>query len=145
LEKLKTKYLIDTRKKVNFNIELNEVENIYADSYFISEAFDDLIDNAIKYSKKDEDVEIHITSSYIEKDVQIIFWDNGIGISKNDQEIIFKKYERSMSVIKNQSKTTGFGLGLNYVYQVISAHKGTIKVNSRLGSFTEFIINLPHR
>jgi len=35
-------------------------------------------------------------------------------------------------------------LGLNFVYQVIKAHGGTIKVNSRLGSYSEFIINIPY-
>jgi len=50
-----------------------------------------------------------------------------------------------MAVINSKNKISGFGLGLNFVYQVIKAHSGTIKVNSLLGSYSEFIINLPDK
>ena len=144
LESLKEKYLINTRKKIHFHMELNESETIRADLHFINEAFDNLIDNAIKYSKEDEEVEIRISSSRNGNTTRIIFRDNGIGIAEKDQKIIFQKFERAMAVIKSQNKVSGFGLGLNFVYQVVKAHGGTIKVNSRLGSYTEFIINLPY-
>jgi len=143
LEKLKAIYTSKTSKNVNFNIELNGVENIYADVHYIYEAFDNLIENAVKYSKEDEDVNIQITSLYKGNSVQIIFKDTGIGISDKDQKKIFKKFERSMSVIESRKKISGFGLGLNLVYQVIRAHGGTIGVNSKLGSYSEFIISLP--
>ena len=144
LASLIEKYQLNPAKKIHFHIELNNVEHFNADLHYIYEAFSNLIDNAIKYSKVNEDVEIYITSVYKDNNIQIIFKDTGIGISAKDQKIIFKKFERSLSVIKNQKKISGFGLGLNYVYQVIKAHGGTIKVNSRLGTFSEFIINIPN-
>jgi len=143
LEGLKKKYSSITAKKVSFRFELNGVETVYADPHYIYEAFDNLIDNAIKYSKENEDADLTITSFQKEKDVQLSFKDNGIGISEKDQEIIFEKFERSMAVISSRKKVSGFGLGLNFVYQVIKAHGGTILVNSKLGSYSEFIINLP--
>jgi len=145
LEGLKKKYSSIAAKKVSFRFDLNGVETVYADPHYIYEAFDNLIDNAIKYSKENEDADLTITSFHKENETQLIFKDNGIGISKKDQEKIFEKFERSMSVISSRKKISGFGLGLNFVYQVIKAHGGTIWVNSKLGSYSEFIINLPTR
>jgi len=144
LERLKEIYVSNTSKNVNFNIELNNVVNIYANVHYIYEVFDNIIDNAVKYSKENEDINIYITSFYNKNSVQIVFKDTGIGISEKDQKKIFEKFERSLSVIENKKKTSGFGLGLSLVYQVIKAHGGTIDVNSQLNSFSEFIINLPN-
>ena len=106
--------------------------------------FDNLIENAVKYSKENEDADITVTSSQNGNSIQITFKDLGIGISEKDQKIIFQKFERSMAVINSPNKISGFGLGLNFVQQVVQAHGGTVKVNSRLGSYSEFIINLPN-
>ena len=144
LRNLTEKYQLNLTKKIHFHFDLDSVEAIYADLHYMNEAFDNIIDNAVKYSKENEDAEIQITSRYKDHDIQIIFKDNGIGISEKDQKKIFRKFERVLSGTKSQNKISGFGLGLNYVYQVIQAHGGTIKVNSRLGSYSEFIINLPY-
>ena len=144
LRELTEKCMLNTAKKVHFHIELNGVKDIYADLHYISETFSNLIDNAIKYSKENEDVEIDITCFHHGNNTQIIFKDKGIGIAIKDQKLIFQKFERAMSVIKSKNKISGFGLGLNFVYQVIKSHGGTIGVNSRSGSYSEFIINLPY-
>jgi two-component system phosphate regulon sensor histidine kinase PhoR len=143
LENLKEKKTTQSAKKVVFHFDLNNVETIYADQHYIYEVFDNLIDNAIKYSKENNDVEITITYFHKGNNIQLIFKDNGIGIAAKDQKKIFQKFERSMAVINNKNKISGFGLGLNFVYQVIKAHGGTITVNSQLGSYSEFIISLP--
>ena len=144
LRDLTDKYTINTMKKVCFHIELNNVKNIYADPHYIYESFGNLIDNAVKYSKENEDADITITGLQKENETQLIFKDKGIGIAEKDQKKIFEKFERSVAVISSKNKISGFGLGLNFVHQVIKAHGGTIKVNSRLGSYSEFIINLPY-
>jgi len=144
IDDLTEKYQLNPIKPVHFHIDLDGVETIYADLHYTTEVFDNIIDNAIKYSKENEEPEISITASFTAKNAQIKFKDNGIGISADDQKKIFKKFERSMAVINNPKKVSGFGLGLNYVYQVIKAHGGNIDVNSKLGSYSEFIINLPN-
>jgi two-component system phosphate regulon sensor histidine kinase PhoR len=143
LGSLTEKYMLNTAKKIHFHIELNEVETIYADLHYLYEAFNNLIDNAVKYSKDNEDVEITITGFCNGGDIQLVFRDAGIGIPVRDQKKIFQKFERALPVIKSR-KVSGFGLGLNLVFQVIKAHGGTIRVNSRLNSYSEFIINLPN-
>ena len=145
LTEMTDKYQTNKAKHVFFHINLNGVENIYADRHYIYEVFDNLIDNAVKYTKENEDADITITSVQKRNETQISFKDLGIGIADKYQKIIFEKFERSMDVISDPRKISGFGLGLNFVHQVIKAHGGTIKMNSRLGSYSEFIINLPYK
>lgn len=128
-------------KPVKFILNLHE-EHMYADEEFMKEAFSNLIDNAIKYSK--ESVEIQITSESDEDYSILKFHDNGIGISKEDQRKIFNKFERASAVKRIKSGgPSGFGLGLNYVSQVVEAHHGKILINSIEGEFSEFIMYIP--
>ena len=71
--------------------------------------------------------------------------DNGIGISKEAQQIIFDKFERASASKRTISKggAPGVGLCLNYVHHVIEAHGGMVSVDSELGKYTEFTIFLP--
>jgi two-component system phosphate regulon sensor histidine kinase PhoR len=135
------KYSLNTSKEIQFQINLNDVENIYGDYEYMYESFGNIIENAVKYSNAK--VTISITGFNKENYTQIKFKDDGIGISQKDQNIIFGKFERA-AVVQKERKTSGFGLGLNYVYQVITAHDGTIELDSVLGSYSEFTINLPN-
>ena len=139
------KYKANTAKPVYFHLELNGVETIDADPHYIYEAFDNIFENAIKYSKENEDADLTISCIQKSNETQLTFKDLGIGIPEKDRKKIFQKFERSMAVIKSKNKISGFGLGLNFVYQVIKAHGGTIEVKSKLGSYSEFIINLPFK
>lgn len=139
--KLINKYQLTAIKKVKFITELNDLPTIYADPEYINEVFDNLIDNAIKYSK--ESVTIRITSQKENNNTLISVEDNGIGISANDQKRIFKKFERILS--KNNEKTSGFGLGLNYVYQIVKAHGGDIKIESTPDQYSKFTIIIPNK
>ena len=93
----------------------------------------------------DGDVTIRISTDKVDKGVSIRVRDNGIGISKADQKVIFDKYERASAAKRTFKKkgAPGFELGLTYVFQVIDAHEGMIGVESELGKYTEFSIFLP--
>lgn len=138
--KLSEKFKVKSPKPVTFEFDLNS-KSIYADAEYIEEVFSNLIDNSIKYSK--DSVDIRISSSDNSKYSIIKFYDNGLGINEDDQLKIFNKYERAYAGRRNKGQAAGFGLGLNFVQQVIEAHKGKIFVNSIEGEFTEFIIYLP--
>ena len=141
LERLTGKFTIQSHKPVSFSLDLQAPE-IYADGEYIEEVFSNLIDNAIKYSG--ERVDIHISSANNDTYTLIKVYDNGFGISEKDQRTIFNKYERGAATRRiRKGGAAGFGLGLNFVQQVIEAHKGKIFVNSIEGEFTEFIIYLP--
>lgn len=141
LVRLADKFKVKSHKPVSFEFDLQTPE-IYADAEYIEEVFSNLIDNSIKYSK--ERVDIRISSSKNDLYSIIKIYDNGLGISEKDQRSIFNKYERAAAGSRSRRKKAhGFGLGLNFVQQVIEAHKGKIFVNSIEGEFTEFIIYLP--
>jgi len=67
--------------------------------------------------------------------------DNGIGISKKDQDLMFEKYYR---VVKGDThKVKGHGLGLSYVKEIVRRHKGKIVVQSELNKGTTVILMIP--
>lgn len=141
IEDLMEKFAVKTEKTIRFTTDL-KTEKVYADEEFLKEAVSNLIDNAIKYSK--ESVEINISSASDDNHDTINVYDNGIGISKKDQKKIFEKFERASAVKRTRKGgPTGFGLGLNYVYQVMEAHGGRVYINSIEGEFSEFSLLIP--
>lgn len=139
---LMAKFKLKTIKQIDFSIDICE-ETVYADKEHLKEVIANLIDNAIKYSG--ESVHICITSREKKDYIRITVKDNGWGISTEDLQKIFGKFERARTVIKRQHKggPAGFGLGLTYVKEVVEAHDGSVDVRSREGEYSEFIINLP--
>lgn len=132
-QKLKTKGL-----KLEAVVE-DDVPTVKADAFRLEQVFINLIDNAIKYSDKGT-----IRVSVLKEDedtVKIIVEDEGIGIPIQHQERIF---ERFYTVDKSRSrKSGGTGLGLAIVKHIILLHDGHIRVESREGGGTKFIIHLP--
>ena len=138
--RLSEKFRVKSLKPVFFAFDF-QVNEIYADAEYIEGVFSNMIDNSIKYSK--ECVNIKISSSSNNQYNIIKICDDGLGISEKDQRNIFDKYERAAASRSRKKQTAGFGLGLNFVQQVVEAHNGRIIVNSIKGEFTEFIIYLP--
>lgn len=128
-------------KPIRFTIHL-QTKDVCADEEYLKEAISNLIDNAIKYSEGS--VEIDISSFSNATHTVIKVHDNGIGISEKDQKRIFEKFERASAFKRSRlGKVAGFGLGLNYVYQVMDAHEGSVTVNSIEKEFSEFILYIP--
>ena len=137
IEKAKTK----TEKNVHFIVDLLN-HHVLADEQYLTEAISNLIDNAIKYSK--DEIEISITSQENDKYILLKVRDNGIGISKEDQLIIFDKFGRAAIHEQNRKGgVSGFGLGLNYVDQVMQAHGGKVTVQSEKDQYSEFTLYIP--
>ena len=128
-------------KPIEVTTELN-VKNVLADEQYLTEAIANLIDNAIKYSK--DKIEISIKTFDTDKHILLKVRDNGIGISKEEQQIIFDKFGRAAIHEKNRKGgVSGFGLGLNYVDQVMQAHGGKVTVSSEKDKFSEFTLYIP--
>lgn len=141
IEKLTEKFKAKSQKTVNFITDI-KAETAYADAEYLEEVLSNLIDNSIKYSG--ESVEIRINTAQDDRYTVLKVHDNGFGISDKDIHLIFRKYERASAVKRNRRKgASGFGLGLNFVDQVVEAHHGKIFVSSIEGEFTEFTIYLP--
>lgn len=109
------------------------------DSTHFFNALTNLIDNAIKYSKKSPEISISTFNEYNRLKIQIT--DNGIGISSEQQKHVFEKFYRVPT--GNVHNVKGFGLGLNYVHYVIAAHQGVISIMSDLDKGSTFVIDLP--
>jgi two-component system phosphate regulon sensor histidine kinase PhoR len=98
-----------------------------------------LLDNALKYSSGEPDIEIRTENS--DHSIRISVSDKGIGMSKDTQRKIFEKFYRLEH--GNVHNTRGFGLGLNYSKAMIEKFGGSISVNSELGKGSIFTIVIP--
>ena len=127
-------------KELSINIDGDKDAIITADKMHITNIIQNLLENALKYSKDNVTVEIRHFENQ-DNSVTISVKDNGFGIPKSELKYVFDKFFRSQSVIKRN--IPGMGLGLAYVKLLVQAHNGTIEVQSEEGSGTIFIINLP--
>jgi two-component system phosphate regulon sensor histidine kinase PhoR len=119
-----------------------EVKNVLADEQYMTEAIANLIDNAIKYSK--DEIKIEIKTFDTDKHVLLKVRDNGIGMTKEEQQVIFDKFGLAAIHEKNRKGgVSGFGLGLNYVDQVMQAHGGKVTVSSEKDKYSEFTLYIP--
>lgn len=127
-------------KEINKNINLNTGDNIniYADSDKLSRVFNNLIKNAINYSKENTDIDINVKKRNKEIEVKII--NQGKMIPKDKLDKIFENFYRLDT--SRTSKTGGSGLGLAISKQIVELHGGNIKVNSDKNK-TIFTIILP--
>lgn len=110
-----------------------------ADSIYLRMAIENLISNAHKYTLKQGTIKIR--TEKIGQEVLIHVKDSGVGISSRDQKRIFKEFSRVDNPLS--AAAGGTGLGLYLVKRIVSAHGGSIKVVSKEGSGSEFIIHLP--
>lgn len=116
-----------------------EVGPISADILHLTNIFHNLTDNALKYAG--EDPLIRIETRKNQDHVQILFSDNGPGIEPRYHKRIFQKFFRIPS--GNTHDVKGFGLGLYYVKIICRAHKWKIQIDSKSGTGSTFIIEIP--
>lgn len=110
-----------------------------ADKMYLLNAIRNLIENAIKYA--DKGVMVHISVIRYNNELQVCVSDNGWGISKKDQKMIFNQFYR----VPHEHGPRGYGVGLALVKYVIESHGGHITVNSELGKGSKFIFNIPFK
>ena len=119
----------------------DKLPTIMCDKKWLSEAFVNILDNAIKYS--DENMNISIYIMKLNAMVRIEFKDQGSGISDEEKHSIFKRFYRG----NNSSSVEGSGVGLYLARRIISEHNGTIMVKDNVvdgkkkGSI--FVVHLP--
>lgn len=112
--------------------------DIVADHLHITSVLYNLLDNALKYSKTDPQIQVKLVAD--EKYCTLSVKDNGIGIDEAYMEKIFEKFFRVPT--NNKHNVKGYGLGLSYVAHIVQQHQGTIHVKSEPGSGSEFTIKL---
>ncbi len=127
---------------VNAVVNIHPSEEVYqveGDLFHLSNAFRNLIDNALKYNDT-----VPVIDIYFERrgeNIAMIFNDNGIGIARKNRELIFNKFHRVPQGNRHDQK--GFGLGLSYVKMIIEDHNGSIKAMNKSYEGSQFELILP--
>jgi signal transduction histidine kinase len=145
-EKVKTDALLQTiiadfnlaypNVQIQHNFNANDTL-LNLDKFHLTTAINNVLENAVKYGCQN----ITIVTSQENDMFQISIQDDGIGIAKTKQPLLFEKFYRVEQ--GNLHNTKGLGLGLYYVDQIIKAHQGSIKVVSELGKGAAFTISIP--
>jgi len=126
-----------TFPKISLQTDFQTQKTILAiDKFHLTTALLNVLENAVKYGSN----KITIKTRIIQNQFSISIEDDGIGISKNKQSLLFEKFYRVEQ--GNLHNTKGLGLGLYYVDQIIKAHQGSVSVVSDLGKGTQFTILL---
>jgi two-component system phosphate regulon sensor histidine kinase PhoR len=119
---------------------VGEVNYLYTDPVLLGSVFQNLIENAYKYSHPDNK-ELFIDIMQEKRNIIFLFRDKGIGIPKNELSNIFKKFYR----LENQYNQNGsVGLGLAFCKELVNFMGGEISVQSKVGHGSEFKVVLPY-
>lgn len=124
--------------KVEFDVQGNYF-TVHADRLHITSVIFNLLDNALKYSKENPEIDIRLQHQTDTIVLQVE--DKGIGIAHDFKTKIFDKFFRVPT--GNHHNIKGYGLGLSYVAHVIKRHNGSISVESEPGKGSTFTVKLP--
>lgn len=127
-------------KQQNLNVQTQGCDfQIKADSDKIEQVFVNLIDNAIKYTKRGGQINVSLCAQGAE--ITATVQDNGIGIPKEHLSRVFERFYR---IDKARSrKLGGTGLGLGIAKHIVLAHNGKIYIESEVGKGTKVFVTLP--
>lgn len=146
-QSIKTFKTIAASKHVTLELISSDTEGsdflVLGDAHSLGQLFDNLIDNAIKYTPDNGKIEITLGQSCENKQTRV--WakvkDNGLGINQADQARIFERFYR---VDKGRSRDLGgTGLGLAISKHIAEQHKGELRLESEMGKGSAFIVILP--
>ena len=126
-------------KNITFDLNIpREMSSVFIDKDLLRIAINNLLTNAIKYSKSEGKVSLSAVEN--QNNIEIRVTDEGYGIAEQDQKHIFDKFFRASA--DNIRKQTGHGLGLSLARQIILMHHGDLSFTSKLDEGTEFVIKL---
>jgi signal transduction histidine kinase len=131
--------LRDQNLAITFHPPASSVPLLRVDKDALGQALVNLLDNAIKYSNGNKEIDVSVASS--RDSVRISVRDHGIGIPAAEHKKIFEKFYRAGSGLVHDVK--GSGLGLSIVQHVVQAHGGRVEVESTPGHGSTFTIVLP--
>ena len=131
-------YIEENGLELIFDTDIEE-KSIMCDKLDIERCIINLVSNAIKFTPSGGLIEVLVED--LDDKVKIIVKDNGIGISEENQKVIFNRFNQVGDEASEQKG--GSGLGLTITKQLISLHGGEIYVNSKIDLGSEFIIILP--
>ncbi|MCZ6912199.1 MAG: HAMP domain-containing sensor histidine kinase, partial [Proteobacteria bacterium] len=130
---------MDKAGDLKFKLDLSPgLGSIMADKDLLRIAINNLLTNAVKYSRPGGVV--HMSCEETEQMIRIVVRDDGIGIAEEDQERIFERFFRSED--SEARSRTGHGLGLPLARDIVQLHYGALTVLSKLNEGSEFVIQI---
>ncbi|MDQ1856357.1 sensor histidine kinase KdpD [Chryseobacterium sp. WLY505] len=133
------RFTINEDIKIKYINTLKE-DSFYTDPYIIHTVLSNLLDNAVKYAGTTEDILLEVSPD--KNGIQFLVEDYGKGINSEYLPYIFDKFFRVPTGDLHDVK--GYGLGLNFVKELVNTLNGEITVKSKLNLGTTFIIKFPH-
>ena len=122
-------------------IIIDEMPIVYCDKIQITQVFQNLIENAIKFSKKDIISQIHISATNTNNEWSFSIKDNGIGINKKNFNKLFIMFQR----LHNRDEYPGTGIGLAICKKIIDRHDGKIWLESEIDKGSTFSFSIPSK
>lgn len=130
---------ISQKKSIEITIDSKEA-HMFGDDSSLLQLCTILLDNAIKYGKKNGTIQVSLSTK--KKSAILSISDDGIGIAKKDIPRIFDRFYRADSA-RSKQNGNGHGLGLAIAHKIVEEHKGDISVKSTKGKGSTFTVSLP--
>lgn len=130
---------IENYKIQNFKVELGELHPVLGDKTLLYQLFMNLINNAIKFSSKQELTTLEVYSKLEGNNTVYFIKDNGIGIKEEEKSRMFNIFQR----LSNANEFDGTGVGMSIVKRIIDKLNAQIFIDSQIGSGTQFKIIFP--
>ncbi len=116
-------------------VEQEKLPPVMGDRDRLRQVFVNILDNALKYARKNG--QVRVDAATVPDGVQVVISDNGIGISAKDLPKVKQKFYRA------NNKTPGSGIGLAVADEIVKAHGGTLEIESTEGKGTVVTVTLP--
>jgi signal transduction histidine kinase len=116
-----------------------DIPQLYVDREALSQALNNLLDNAFKFSPMDAEVEVRVKKDGENAVIEVA--DQGIGIPQDELGKVFEKFYQARNADRQSAK--GTGLGLTLVKHTAEAHGGGVSVRSKVGEGSVFSLTLP--
>jgi len=134
-------HIVAEQKDINLNYVLKgEAPFVSVDPGKINQVLNNLIGNSIKFSSSQSSIKVTLSSNSEEVIIEVV--DQGLGISINDRDKLFKPYQQTET--KSTKGEKGEGLGLAIVKKIVEGHGGVISVYSEEGKGSKFSVVLPN-
>lgn len=132
---------VSNSQNKKMKLDLQYGEEIFADLNKVKELLIILLDNSFKYTEKEDTIQIKTYKKDGKCNIEVI--DTGIGIGKEAQKHVFERfYREEKSRVREKG---GTGLGLSIAYNIVKAHKGSIKIDKNMEKGTRIIVRIPCR
>ena len=129
------------KKGITLQNQIKDEVNVFADQSLLSQVFNNLLSNALKFTKSDGTISISYTQSEIPRFIEVWLADTGVGIAKENLAKVFNVDAKFTS--EGTAGEKGTGLGLSLVHEIVEKHGGKIWLESKVGKGTTFKFTLP--